>query len=81
MLDSALEGAHAGECECDGSGGVSGGVAGAEVEGRVGYVWGVCQGAGKGLLGVRCWAHAGADVRVDGVGVAPLVGRALGRGG
>lgn len=24
--------------------------------------------AGKGLLGVSCWAHAGADVRVDGVG-------------
>ena len=44
-------------------------------------MFGVCQGAGKGLLGVRCWARAGADVRVEGVGVAPLVGRALAWGG
>ena len=46
-------------------------------------MFGVCQGAGKGLLGVRCWAHAGADVRVDGVGgcAACWEGAGMGRVG
>lgn len=38
------------------------------MKGGVGDVWAVCQGVERGLLGVHCWAHAGADVRVDGVG-------------
>jgi len=41
---------------------------------------GVYQGAGKGLLGVRCWAHAGADVRVDGVGGCAACWEGVGTG-
>jgi hypothetical protein len=61
---------------------VSGDVAGAEVEGGVGDVWGVCQGGGKGSFGCELLRLMLVLTCVlMGLGVAPLVGRALGRGG
>lgn len=36
---------------------------------------------GKGLLGVRCWFMLVLTCVLTGLGVGPLVGRALGRGG